>query len=84
MGKDDPDGDEWAFDADHCGKHLAGAVEHAGKIWEHLHDNYPAEAKWLTGIAVITHPAEAQQHAGGGTVGAQMANPETISGQATE
>ena len=69
MGKDTPDGDEWAFDADHCDKHLAGAVEHAGKIWEHLHDNYPAESKWLTGIAEITRPDEAQQHA------------QTISGQ---
>lgn len=69
MGKDTPGGDEWAFDADHCESHLEGAVEHAGKIWEHLHDNYPAESKWLTGIAEITHPDEAQQHA------------QTISGQ---
>jgi hypothetical protein len=81
MGKDDPDGDEWAFDADHCEKHLGGAVEHAGKIWTHLHDNYPRESKWLTGIAAITHPLEAQQHANSGTVSAQMANPETITGQ---
>jgi hypothetical protein len=82
MGKDDPGGDEWAFDADHCASHLDGAVEHAGKLWEHLHDNYPRESKWLTGIAAITHPLEAQQHAGdGGTVSAQMANPETITGQ---
>jgi 2'-5' RNA ligase len=72
MGKDDPDGDEWAFDGDHCRSHLAGAVEHAGKLWEHFVDNYPAEGKWLVGIARITHPLEAQQHAG---------DDETISGQ---
>jgi hypothetical protein len=73
MGKDDPGGEEWAFDGEHCEKHLAGAVEHAGKLWTHLHDNYPREAAWLIGIAKITHPLEAQQHAGDG---------ETISGQA--
>jgi len=72
MLKDPPGGDEWAFDADHCTSHLAGAVEHAGKIWEHFHDNYPAEAKWLDGIAKITHPLEAQQHTG---------DDATISGQ---
>jgi hypothetical protein len=72
MGKDDPGGEEWAFDADHCASHLDGAVEHAGKLWEHFHDNYPREAAWLVGIAKITHPLEAQQHAGDG---------ETISGQ---
>jgi 2'-5' RNA ligase len=82
MGKDDPDGDEWQFDSDHCRSHLAGAVEHAGKIWTHLHDNYPREARWLMGIAAITHPLEAQEHAGDGeTIGAQMANTETVSGQ---
>jgi len=70
MGKDTPGGDEWAFDADHCASHLEGAVEHAGKIWEHLHDNYPAEGRWLTGIAEITHPDEAQQHAG--TISGQL------------
>lgn len=72
MGKDAPGGDEWQFDADHCRSHLAGAVEHAGKIWTHLHDNYPAESKWLMGIAAITHPDEVQQHAN---------DDETISGQ---
>ena len=66
---------EQEFDADHCEKHLGGAVEHAGKLWEHLVDNYPPEGRWLKGIAAITHPDEAQQHAGDG---------ETISGQATE
>jgi 2'-5' RNA ligase len=81
MGKDAPDGEEWAFDADHCASHLAGAVEHAGKLWTHFVDNYPQEGRWLKGIAAITHPLEVQEHAGG-TVSAQMASPETISGQA--
>jgi hypothetical protein len=71
MGKDDPGGDEWAFDADHCQSHLAGSVEHAGKLWEHYVDNYPQEGRWLKGIAVITHPLEAaQQHAG--TISGQL------------
>lgn len=64
MGENEPGGDEWAFNADHCASHIGGAVEHAGKIWVHLHDNYPAEARWLMGIARITHPADPQQHAG--------------------
>jgi predicted ABC-type ATPase len=71
MGDDPPGGDEWAFDADHCASHIAGAVEHAGKLWEHLHDNYPAEARWLMGIARITHPLEAQQHTAG-TISGQL------------
>jgi hypothetical protein len=83
MGKDDPGGDEWQFDSDHCRSHLAGAVEHAGKIWEHFVDNYPAEGKWLLGIARITHPLEAQQHAGDDeTISGQMDLAETIAGQA--
>lgn len=72
MTKDDPGGDEWAFDADHCKSHLEGAVEHAGKIWEHLVDNYPAEGKWLLEIAGITHPDDppGQEHAG--TISGQL------------
>jgi hypothetical protein len=72
MGKDDPGGAEWAFDADHCQSHLAGAVEHAGKIWTHMVDNYPQEGRWLLGIAKITHPGEAQQHTGGETISGQL------------
>jgi hypothetical protein len=73
MGDDDPGGVEWAFNADHCASHLDGSVEHAGKLWEHFVDNYPPEGRWLTGIAVITHPLEAQQHAGDdGTISGQL------------
>jgi 2'-5' RNA ligase len=73
MGDDDPGGVEWEFNADHCASHIAGSVEHAGKLWEHFVDNYPPEGRWLKGIARITHPLEATQHAG---------DAETISGQA--
>lgn len=89
MVEDTPD-DEWDFNADHCAKHLGGAVEHAGKIREHFRDNYPAEARWLAGLDEVAAPGDSgggkKQHAryskgDGGTVSAQMANTETISGQ---
>jgi hypothetical protein len=38
---------EWEFNADHTEKHLGGALEHLGKLREHILDNYPAEAKLL-------------------------------------
>jgi len=81
----EPD-DVWQFNADHCEKHLAGAVEHAGKLTQHFRDNYPAEARWLAGLEDISSGEEdggggggKQQHArysGGkaGTVTAQLAN----------
>ena len=90
MADTEPD-DVWEFNADHCQKHLGGAVEHAGKLAQHFRDNYPDVARWLDGLDEITSPAEEggdgkQQHAryakGDGTVSAQMANGETISGQA--
>jgi predicted ABC-type ATPase/2'-5' RNA ligase len=79
--------EEWAFNADHAEKHLAGAVEHAGKLRTHFADNYPAEAGHLAGLDEITSGAgrdQKPQHARyGGTAGtdsAQMAGT-TISGQ---
>jgi hypothetical protein len=92
MTEDTPD-DEFEFNADHAEKHLAGAVEHAGKLSVHFRDNYPAEAKWLAGLDEITASAVGdggeKQHAryskdGGGTITAQMAAPETIGGQAID
>jgi len=88
MLEDTPDG-EWSFNADHAEKHLGGAAEHAGKLAQHLTDNYPAVAKWLNGLGEVTAGAEdggGKQHAryekgGGETIGAQMANGETITGQ---
>lgn len=89
MVEDTPD-DEWDFNADHCAKHLGGAVEHAGKIREHFRDNYPAEARWLAGLDEVAAPGDSgggkKQHAryskgDGGTVSAQLANTETIGGQ---
>jgi hypothetical protein len=82
---DTPD-DEWTFNGQHCEKHLAGATEHAGKLRQHLADNYPAEAKWLAGLDEATADAGdagGKQHArySQGTVSAQMANTDTITGQ---
>lgn len=51
---DDPDSEEWEFDADHCGRHVTGAAEHAGKLARHFLDNYPSEARWLRGLDTIT------------------------------
>jgi hypothetical protein len=81
--------DEFEFNADHAAKHLAGAVEHAGKLSVHFRDNYPAEAKWLNGLDEITASAGedgGKQHAryaekDGGTVSAQLTNADTITGQ---
>jgi hypothetical protein len=36
------------FDAEHCQHHLSGALEHVHKLAQHLRDNYPAEAGYLT------------------------------------
>jgi predicted ABC-type ATPase len=58
MTQSPPGGPEWDFDAQHCESHLAGAAEHAGKLAVHLTDNYPAEARWLTG------PSDTAQLAG--------------------
>jgi hypothetical protein len=73
-----------ALDAGH-----AGAVGHAGKLSVHFRDNYPAEAKWLAGLDEVTASAVGdggKQHAryaekDGGTVSAQLANADTITGQ---
>jgi hypothetical protein len=78
--------DEWTFNGEHCEKHLAGATEHAGKLRQHLADNYPAEAKWLTGLGEAAADAEedsGKQHArySKGTVSAQLTNADTITGQ---
>ncbi|HEY2087002.1 MAG TPA: hypothetical protein VGH54_13410, partial [Mycobacterium sp.] len=86
--EDTPD-DEWSFNADHAEKHLGGAAEHAGKLRQHLADNYPGEAKWLAGLGAAESPAEdggGKQHAryakaDGGTITAQLANAEAVSGQ---
>lgn len=88
MLEDTPE-DEQEFNADHCAKHLGGAVEHAGKLEQHLRDNYPAESRWLAGLDEVSSPAEEggnPEHAryskgDGETITAQMANTETVSGQ---
>jgi hypothetical protein len=75
--------DVWEFNADHARKHLAGAVEHAGKLRGHMRDNYPDVAKWLAGLDEITagedggdgEPQHARYAKGdGGTITAQLAN----------
>jgi predicted ABC-type ATPase/2'-5' RNA ligase len=53
MLKATPD-DEWGFNADHCEKHLKGAVEHVGKLAQHMRDNYPDVARWLAELGEIT------------------------------
>lgn len=86
-----PDGAEWQFNADHCQKHLGGAVEHAGKLASHFRDNYPAEAKWLAGLDE-TRPFTGEGNGGEqharyakkGTIGAQLASQETVSGQVAD
>ena len=75
---------EWSFNSDHAEKHLAGALEHVGKLTDHFRDNYPSEGRWLTGLQQITSGAEDEAgHAqyAKGTVSAQMANPVTDGGQ---
>lgn len=83
--------DVWSFNYDHCQKHLAGGLEHAGKLQDHFRDNYPDESRWIQELQKITSDAEdSAEHAryaghGGsavGGVGAQLAGPETISDQA--
>jgi GNAT superfamily N-acetyltransferase len=37
----------WQFDADHAEKHMHGTAGHVHKLAELIHDNYPAEEKWL-------------------------------------
>jgi len=81
---DDPEPDDvWEFNADHAVTHTAGAVEHAAKLTGHFRDNYPAEAGWLAGLDKIAAGAEddGPQRTQDGTVSAQMAGPESISGQ---
>jgi hypothetical protein len=73
MMKDDPDGKEWKFDSDHCGRHLDGAVEHAGKLTEHFTDNYPAVAEWLGELGDIAEQAGEEQHARYSGTGKQLA-----------
>lgn len=77
--------DEWAFNADHCAKHLGGALEHAAKLREHFADNYADEGRWLAELESIRSGEEdtGKQHArySKGTVSAQLANRETVSGQ---
>lgn len=58
MSKTEPPG-EWEFNADHCQKHLGGALEHAVKLGIHICDNYPAEARLLTELDRMGEDAEA-------------------------
>lgn len=89
MKQDTPDA-EWEFNREHAAKHLAGAAEHAGKLRQHMADNYPDEAKWLNGLGEVTPPAgegDGEQHAryakgGGETIREPAAKGETITGQA--
>ena len=67
---EDPDPDVWGFNAEHARTHLDGALEHVGKLTEHLEDNYPAEAGFLAGLGSAVEDAEPE------------AGPETISEQA--
>ena len=87
MTETEPD-DVWAFNYDHCAKHLGGAVEHVGKLAGHFQDNYPDVSRWLAGLGDITsgqgEDGGGKQHArySKGTMTAQMANPLPVSGQA--
>ena len=67
---EDPAPDVWGFNAEHARTHLDGALEHVGKLTEHLEDNYPAEAGFLAGLGSAVEDAEPE------------AGPETISEQA--
>lgn len=87
MLEDTPD-DEQAFNGEHCEKHLAGATEHVAKLRQHMIDNYGPEGRWLTELGQIVSgegEGAGKQHAqyakDGGTITAQMANGETVSGQ---
>lgn len=39
------------FDVEHCRNHVDGALEHVGKIRDNLVSSYPAEGKYLQGLA---------------------------------
>jgi len=67
--RDDPEPAVRAFNAEHAATHLAGAVEHVAKLSGHLRDNYPEEARHLDGLRKTAD---------------QIAEPETISGQAAQ
>jgi len=68
----DPDPDEWAFDAAHAGKHLGEAVEHVGKLRDHLVSNYPREAAFLAGPETISEQANAAGRPKEGTISVQL------------
>jgi len=40
----------WEFNFGHAASHLEGARKHIVKLAEHIRDNYPAEARWLSGL----------------------------------
>lgn len=86
MTEETPD-DEFDFNAGHAAKHLGGAVEHAGKLRQHLKDNYPDVAAHLNALdearSGTGDDSRQKQHARyAGSVSAQMANEDTITGQA--
>lgn len=68
----------WDFNAEHARTHLDGALEHVGKLTNHLRDNYPAEAGFLAGLGSAVQDARPEGGAGkpqaAGTAGAQLAN----------
>jgi hypothetical protein len=59
------------FNWQHGRTHLDGALEHAAKLTKHLQANYPEEGKRLAELKA------------GATVSAQMADPASISAQAS-
>jgi hypothetical protein len=75
---DDPAPEVWDFNAEHARTHLDGALEHVGKLTNHLRDNYPAEAGFLAGLGSAVQDARPEGGAGkpqaAGTAGAQLAN----------
>jgi len=66
---DDPAEKVRGFNGEHARTHLDGALEHVGKLTEHLKDNYPAEAGFLAGLGSAV--ADAKPEAGPGTISEQ-------------
>jgi len=55
---DDPAEKVRGFNGEHARTHLDGALEHVGKLTEHLKDNYPAEGGFLAGLGSAVADAE--------------------------
>jgi HK97 family phage portal protein len=47
------DGPLWNFDAEHCARHVSGALEHVQKLAQHVRDNYPQEGLYLNELNTL-------------------------------